>query len=122
MKETHKSNIKGAIFIISMIIIISLLVISFPVGLYYLDKHNYEQTLNTLPNLQKVKDDLRTVFVSNNINIIDTDTDINIDTIIYTVMIDNKDKYLVLYKIERKDRYYSWIYKSHRLVIEGGDM
>lgn len=81
------------------------------------NEKNYNETLNSPPTYNYIEQDLESILISSNIQVLDSNQ--NNDEIIYRVRVDETE-YGVLYKIKlmRKDvsMTYKWTYISHRLV------
>lgn len=86
-------------------------------------QESYYETLNTLPQINDVEEELEPILVSRQIEVYDTK--INGSEILYYVFVDYHYKYVVLYEVTPQKSefgtYYKWEYVSHRYIGQRGE-
>lgn len=86
-------------------------------------QESYYETLNTLPQINDVEEELEPILVSRQIEVYDTE--INDTEILYYVFVDYHYKFVVLYEVTPKKTefgtYYKWEYVSHRYIGKRGE-
>lgn len=86
-------------------------------------QESYYETLNTLPIVNDIEEELEPILVSRQIEVYDTE--INNDEILYYVFVDYHYKYVVLYEVTPQKSefgaYYKWEYVSHRYIGQRGE-
>ena len=86
-------------------------------------QESYYETLNTLPQINDIEEELEPILVSRQIDVYDTK--INNTEILYYVNVDYCYKFVVLYEITPKKTefgtYYKWEYVSHRYIGQRGE-
>lgn len=108
---------KDKIVIVIIAVLLTIFIVCFVLFFIKEDEKNYNETLNSPPTYNYIEQDLESILISRNIQVLYSNQ--NNDEIIYRVKVDETE-YAVLYKIKSmsKNVYitYKWNYISHRLV------
>lgn len=117
MKKAKRIIIYIALAILNISLLMGLLCLTIQINSVR-TKESYYDTLANLPAINNVEEELEPILVSRDIEVYNTE--LNGDEIVYSVFVDYKYKYVVLYEIAKKDGafhpYYKWEYVSHRYI------